>query len=209
MESLHLSAYDFVIIGIIFLFVGRGIWLGLLKQIVPLLALYLGYFAASRYHDQIFPFLRDISDNPKVIFLSAYVILFAATYLAATLLSKGLSYVIQVTITSWFDRLLGALLGVAKAGIVVVLLHIILGTLLAPENEMLRTCQTCPALNDLSELARKTIKDEDIREAFRQKTPAISFKSVQDLMRLSSDTFSGTDQVREMSIAPEESIPVK
>ncbi len=171
MESLQLSAYDFVIIGIIFLFVGRGMWIGLLKQIVPLLALYGGYFVASQYHDQLFPFLRDISDNPKVVFLSAYVILFAVTYLAATLIGKGLSHVIQVTIVSWFDRLLGALLGAAKAGIVVVLLHIILGTLMAPENEMLRTCQTCPALNDLSELARKVIKDDDIREALPTENP--------------------------------------
>ena len=52
MESLQLSGYDFVVIGIFLLFVIRGLWLGLLKQVVPLLALYLGYFAASRYHER-------------------------------------------------------------------------------------------------------------------------------------------------------------
>jgi membrane protein required for colicin V production len=53
MESMHLSAYDFVVAGIVLLLLARGIWLGLLRQITPLLALYFGYFAASRYHDQL------------------------------------------------------------------------------------------------------------------------------------------------------------
>jgi membrane protein required for colicin V production len=209
MESVQLSAYDFVILGIIVLFVGRGIWLGFLKQIIPLLALYFGYFAASRYHDILFPFLRDISENPKVVFLSAYVILFGVTYLFATLLGKGLSYVIQISIASWFDRILGLLLGAAKAGILVVLFHMILGTLMAPENEMLRTCQTCPTLNEMSEMTRKIIKDEDIREALRQQTPAISFETFQGFLLQDSDVYSVPDQAQEMVIAPEKPFSIE
>jgi membrane protein required for colicin V production len=209
MESVQLSAYDFVIIGIIVLFIGRGIWLGFLKQIIPLLALYFGYFAASRYHDILFPFLRDISENPKVVFLSAYVILFGVTYLFATLLGKGLSYVIQISIASWFDRILGLLLGAAKAGILVVLFHMILGTLMAPENEMLRTCQTCPTLNEMSEMTRKIIKDEDIREALRQQTPAISFETFQGFLLQDSEVYSAPDQAQEMVIAPEKHFSIE
>jgi len=209
MESVQLSAYDFVILGIIVLFIGRGIWLGFLKQIVPLLALYFGYFAASRYHDILFPFLNDISDNPKVVFLSAYVILFGATYLFSTLLGKGMSYVVQITIASWFDRILGALLGTAKAGILVVLFHMILGTLMAPENEMLRSCQTCPTLNEMSEMTRKIIKDEDIREALRQQTPAISFETVQDFLLPDSQVYSPFEHTQEMVIAPEKPFSIE
>ena len=183
MESVHLSAYDFVVMGIFLLFVGRGLWLGLLKQVVPLLALYLGYIAAGRYHDQLFPFLSDVSDNPKVVFLTAYVILFVATYVVAALLGKGMAHVIQVTITPWFDKLLGAALGCAKGFILVILIHMILGTLLAPENQMLRSCTSCPALNEAAEATRRIIKDEDIREALRQKEPAIAIEAVQDLLR--------------------------
>ena len=79
MESLHLSPYDFVIAGIVVLLLIRGIWIGLLRQVIPLLALYVGYIVAGRYHDQIYPFLRSVSDNPKVVFLTAYVITFFAT----------------------------------------------------------------------------------------------------------------------------------
>lgn len=183
MESIHLSPYDLVVLGIFFLLVLRGLWLGFLGQVVPLLALYLGYFVASRYHEQLLPFLQDVSTNPKVVFLSAYAILFLVTFLAAALLGKALALVVQVTIAPWFDRLLGMVLGAAKALIIVVLLHIVLGTLLAPENDMLRTCQTCPTLNRLADLTRELIRDEDVREALRQNTPAISLDSINSFLR--------------------------
>ncbi|MBE0582887.1 MAG: CvpA family protein [Desulfofustis sp.] len=182
MESIHLSPYDFVVLGIVALLALRGVWIGFLGQVVPLLALYLGYFAASRYNEQLLPFLQDVSDNPKVIFLSAYAILFIATFLVATLLGKGLALVIQVTIAVWFDRLLGLVLGLAKALMIVVLLHVVLGTLLAPENDMLRSCQTCPTLNRLSDITRELIRDEEMREALRQNAPAISLDYIDSLL---------------------------
>lgn len=209
MESVQLSAYDFVVLGIFLLFIGRGTWLGLLKQIVPLLALYLGYFAASRYHDQLFPFLSDISDNPKVVFLTAYVVIFAITYVASALLGKVMTQVIQVTITPWFDRMLGAFVGFAKALILVILIHMILGTIMAPENPMLRTCETCQVLNDMAEVTRKIIKDEDIREALKQQKPAITLETVQDMFSSETVDEETYTQPQEMSIAPEQPIPVE
>ena len=204
MESMQLSAYDFVVLGIFLLFIGRGVWLGLLKQVVPLLALYVGYFAASRYHDQLFPFLGDVSDNPKVVFLTAYVILFVVTYIVAALLGKVMTHVIQVTITPWFDRLLGAILGFAKGMILIILVHMILGTILAPENQMLRSCQTCPVLNELAESTRKIIKDENIRKALRQQEPAIALEAVQDLLNRDMQKESDDDEPRELVIEQEQ-----
>jgi membrane protein required for colicin V production len=172
----------------------------MLRQVIPLLALYLGYLAASRYHDQLFPFLKNISDNPKVIFLTAYVITFALTYVIAFLIGKALARVIEVIITPWFDRILGAFMGLAAAFIVVILVHMLLGTLMAPENEMLRTCQTCPALNKMSDLTRELIKDEEIREALRHKQPAIIIDEMSSILRQDE---GGEPAAQEMQIAPE------
>ncbi len=200
MESIHLSAYDFVVAGIVVLFLARGIWLGMLRQVIPLLALYLGYLAASRYHDQLFPFLKNISENPKVVFLTAYVITFALTYVIAFLFGKALGRVIQITIVPWFDRILGAFLGLAKALILVILIHMLLGTLMAPENAMLRTCRTCPTLNKMSDITREIIKDPEIREALRHKKPAIAIEEMSSILNQDEDQ---ERPAQEMKIAPE------
>lgn len=173
-----LTPYDMVILGLFAVLIGRGIWLGLLKQVTGLVALYLGYFAASQYHDVIFPVLKNVSDNPKVVFLTSYVILFVATYIVVMLIGKGLGYVISLTITSWFDKILGGLVGFAKALILAVMLHMILGTVLAPENQMLRTCMTCDALNDAADFTRKFIRDENVRQSLLQQEPAIAIDTV-------------------------------
>lgn len=183
MESFSgLTAYDLVIVGLFALLIGRGIWLGLLKQVTGFVALYLGYLAASQYNDKIFPFLRDISENPKVIFLTGYVILFVATYVLVMLLGKGMGYVLQLTITGWFDRLLGAVIGFGKALILTVLLHMILGTVLAPENQMLRTCATCDALNTAAEFTRELIRNEEVRKSLLQQKPAIALDTVKEYL---------------------------
>ncbi len=178
--GINLTGYDFVVIGLFALFIARGIWLGLLKQVTGLLALCLGYVVASQYHDRLFPFLKDLSDNPKVVFVASVVILFVATYVVTMLIGKVLAYVIEITISKWFDRSLGALLGVIKAAVVVIFLHMILSSILAPENAMLRECQTCNALNKAADYTRAIIQDEEVREALMQKTPAISAEDVRE-----------------------------
>jgi membrane protein required for colicin V production len=177
-----MTTYDLVIVGLFVLLVGRGIWLGLLRQVTGFVALYFGYLAASRYSDRILPFLRDISENPKVIFLTSYVILFVVTYVVVMLLGKALGYVLQLTITSWFDRFLGAVVGFGKAIILAVLLHIILGTVLAPENQMLRTCVTCDALNGVAGVTRELISNEETRKALLQQQPAIAIDAVKGFL---------------------------
>lgn len=174
----NVTTYDFMVLGALLLLVSRGLWLGFLKQVIGLVALYFGYIFASQYHDKLFPFLRDFSSNPKVVFLCSYALLFIATYILAMLLGKGLSFVIQITMTGWFDRLLGGVLGFAKGILLVVLVHMILGTVLAPESQMLRTCETCDELNVASDIARELIRNEDARKALMQKAPAITVETI-------------------------------
>ena len=182
-----MTAYDMVVVGLFALLIGRGIGLGFLKQITGLLALYLGYFAASQYHDRIFPVLRGISENTKVVFLASYLILFVATYVVVMLMGKVLRHIIQLTIAGWFDRMLGAVVGFAKAAILVVLVHILLGTVLAPENQLLRSCLTCDVLNSAADVSRELIRDEDVRKALIQQQPAISLDAVKEYLTPSGE----------------------
>jgi membrane protein required for colicin V production len=175
-----LTGYDLVVIGLFALMVIRGVWLGFLKQITVLLALYLGYIVAGQYHDRIFPFLREVSKNPKVVFFAAYAILFIATYVAVMLAGKGLAYVMQLTITSWFDKMLGGILGGAKALILIILIHMILTMAVPPENTSFSTCRTCNALTKTVNFSRDLIKDEDVRKALMQQKPAISAQDVKE-----------------------------
>jgi len=175
-----LTGYDLVVLVLFALLILRGIWLGFLKQVTGLLALYLGYIVAGQYHDRISPFLREISTNPKVVFFASYVILFVVTYVAVMLAGKGLAYVMQLTVTGWFDKILGGILGGAKALLLIIIVHIVLTLVIPPENKMLTACRTCNALNKTAGFARDLIKDEDVKKALTQQKAAISAQNVKE-----------------------------
>ena len=171
--GLNMTAYDLVIVAIFIFFMARGIWVGLLGQVTVIVALYVGYLVSGQYHDKLFPFLRGVSANPQVVFLLAYAILFACTYVLTMLAGKALTGVMQLTIAGWFDKVLGAIFGAVKALILALLLHMLLTTFLAPDTPLLRQCQLCPYLSQALALSQQLIKDDKVRQAFQKKMPAI------------------------------------
>ena len=84
--------------------------------------------------------------------------------------------VVELTVAGWFDKLLGGVLGLVKAGVLIVLLNMVLSGILAPENKMLKSCMSCPYVNQATDYVRSLIKDDTLREAFLQKKPAIAEK---------------------------------
>lgn len=201
-----ITIYDIVVIGLFAILIGRGIWLGFLRQITGLVALYIGYIAAGQYHDKFFPFLRGLSDNPEIVFLASYALMFIATFLVVALIGKLLAHIVQISIVGWFDRFLGGILGSAKALIIVVLIHMVLGVVLPPESKLIRTCQTCGSLDEAVEVTRQLIKNEDVRKAFRQRESAISLDAVKDaLAPLSSSVLGSGDSQNSVRPAGEQS----
>lgn len=172
--GLNMNGYDLAIAAIFVFFMARGIWVGLLHQITVVISLYVGYLVAGQYHDRLFPFLRGVSDNPQLVFLLAYAIVFAGTYVVAMLAGKGLTRVVQLTIAGWFDKLLGALFGTVKALIIVILLHMLITTFVAADTPLLQKSLLVPSLSQATVLFQQVIKDEKVRQAFQKKEPAIA-----------------------------------
>ncbi len=177
-NAFYLTGFDFVIIALLLLFTLRGLWIGFLRQVTTLVALLVGFVIAGQYHDKLFPFLRGLTENHHAVFWVSYVILFGLTYIVTMLFGKGLAKVVELTVAGWFDKLLGGILGAAKACVVIVLMNMVLSGVLAPENSMLRDCHFYPYMKQGTEFFRSLIKDDTIRRAFSEKTPAISDKTL-------------------------------
>lgn len=174
--ALHLTGFDFVVMALLLLLTIRGLWIGFLRQITTLVALLVAYLIAGQYHDKLFPFLRALTENPHTVFWVSYVLLFFLAYVLTMLLGKGLAKVVELTIAEWFDKLLGGVVGILKAGVLIVLLNMLLSGLLAPENSMLRQSTFSPYVNQATDIFRSYIKSDTLRNSFSQKKPAIAEK---------------------------------
>lgn len=176
------TTYDFVVIAILTIFLVRGVMVGLLRQISFFVALYFSYFMTSRYAGDFEQYFSSLSNNPKVVFIASYVVLFLLSYLFFFFVGKILKQVVEVSIVSFFDKILGAFIGLGKGILVVITIHMILGTMLAPENRMLRECASCELLDESCEAARSIIKDPEIRKAMKAKKPAIPLDKIKEYL---------------------------
>ena len=95
---------------------------------------------------------------PTVASIVLNILLCGAILRFSGFLSKILGEAGSHTLSKIFNLLLGGILGLAKAVLLVVLMHMVLGTVLAPENPLLRNCETCDELNTATGLALELIR---------------------------------------------------
>ena len=161
---------------VLVLFVGllvRGAFVGCVRQLAFVLALAFGYLLAGRYQGVVAPFLSSWIANAGLRFFVAYLIVFFVVYLAVMLLGVGLRKVLQVSFLSWFDRLVGGLLGGAKAVFLAVLLYMGLAVFLSGASPVFTESFTAPWLRRGAELLTTILQDRETRERLLPRPPAI------------------------------------
>lgn len=108
----------------------KGFTTGLIVEISTLLALILGVFVSLKYAGMTEEFLKDFVDISESY---SYYVAFAVTFLLIIviihLLGKLLTRLIDMVSLGLFNKLLGIVLGVAKAAIVVCVVLFILNAL--------------------------------------------------------------------------------
>ncbi len=151
----------------------RGLMVGFVRQLAFVFALVLGYLLAGRYHGLVSPALASLIGNAGLRFLVAYGLTFLAVYLAVMLLGVGLRKVMQVTFLSWFDRLLGGLLGAGKAVFVGTLLYMGLAVFLSGTSPVFTDSLCAPWLRHSAEFLTQVLQDQEARNRLLPRPPAI------------------------------------
>ena len=168
-----LTYFDLVVAGIFLFFLARGIWIGCMRQLAAFFALVGSYYLAGQYAARLLPFTERLVDNPKLIFLCSFALIFLVAALVFTLIGKVLYRILQITLLGWLDRIFGLLLGGAKAAVVASLLYMVVASSLSTTNDLLRKSYTSPYLQQGGELLQRCIDDPGLRKYFLPKEPAI------------------------------------
>lgn len=169
-----MNAIDLGVIAIILLFLIRGIWIGFVRQLASLAGLILGYLFAGRYYEQMSPRLAPVISSPQLSFLVTYVLLFLAVFLGAMALGFVLKKVMSLSLLGWFDRLLGGVFGLVKAGVVVTVGFMVLSGMLADANPLMTGSRTAPYLAKSSRFLLSFVSDQNLHRLLLPKEPALA-----------------------------------
>ena len=141
-----MNSIDFGVIAIILIFLVRGIWIGFVRQLASLAGLILGYLFAGRYYEQISPRLSSMIPSPQLCFLVTYALLFLAVFCGVLALGFVLKKVMSISLLSWFDRFMGGIFGLVKAGVLTTVGFMVISGLLADNNPLMTNSLASPYL---------------------------------------------------------------
>ena len=169
-----MTSLDALILVILVAFCVRGLWTGLVSQLAFLAALVLGFVAAGSFYERLAPQVQEFIGPPQIAFFATFTVLFLLVYLLVVLVGASLKRVVKVSLLGWFDRLMGGLLGLAKGFLLATLLFMALAGLLSHSNVFLRKAYFYPLFTRSSQGVLKLVRDDELREHFRPRDPAIT-----------------------------------
>ena len=129
-----MTQVDNLILAVIAISSAFGVRRGFIKEIMSLLSWIAALLVSRVYSVSFASILENLIDNPSVRYVIAFSILFVIIIMLGTLLNHLMSKLLVVTGLKTIDRLLGAVFGVAR-GTVIVLVFLFVLNVFVSESE--------------------------------------------------------------------------
>ena len=129
-----MTQVDNLILAVIAISSAFGVWRGFIKEILSLLSWIAALLVSRVYSESLAGMLGSLIDNPSVRYVTAFSVLFVIIIMLGTLLNHLMSKLLVVTGLKTIDRLLGAVFGVAR-GTVIVLVFLFVLNVFVSESE--------------------------------------------------------------------------
>ena len=151
---------DWAIVAILGLSTLISLKRGFVKEALSLLAWVVAFLVSTGFSVRLSTQLTEFIANDSIRYVSAYVLLFAATLMLGSLLNMLLAQIIKVTGLSGADRLLGTVFGFTRGLVVVlVLLFVMREVLPVEEQQSVEQSLLVPHLTIVEQWARQNFSD--------------------------------------------------
>ena len=137
---------DYAVLGVLLLCIFWGLWRGLVREVVSILGWIIAFLAANLFAAPLAQEMPEQIPTPELRLAAAFVVVFIASLVVTTLLGLILSKLVKAIGLESLDRLLGAAFGVAKAGLILAALALLLGLTSAPRKPFWRDSVSGPPL---------------------------------------------------------------
>lgn len=145
-----MTVFDYVALGILGVSVGVSLWRGMLREILALAAWVIAFLVAQYYAAPVAPLLPAGIPGAELRLVIGFVSVFVGTLLGMSLIVMAVSAVVKKAGLDLADRLLGAVFGLAR-GILIVLVLVLLGGLTAlPREPAWRDAMLAPPFEALA-----------------------------------------------------------
>ena len=145
-----MTAYDIAIIVVLAASVSIGVYRGLVREVLSLAILVTALVVAVKFSELPEVWLPDLELGNYLLTGSdlqiglMFSLLLVAVLVVGGLLKKAVSGAVRRSFMNWFDRVLGAVFGFVRGGVIVLVLVLLAGLTQLPFAERWRTSALIP-----------------------------------------------------------------
>lgn len=129
-----MTAFDYTVLTILGLSIIFSVMRGLVKEVLSILAWFVAFYVGRTYTDQMLPLIPADLPSESLRTLAAFLVLFLATLLLASLLAIAISAIFKKIGLGWLNRVLGAFFGAFRGVLIVCILVLLAGMTEIPKD---------------------------------------------------------------------------
>ncbi len=154
-----MTAFDYAVIAVVVLSVGMGWWRGLVYEAVTLLSWVVAYMLSRGLAADVAIYLPAALDGEVTRTAVAFALLFVVVLMLGSILAWALSKVVQSTELASLDGSLGALFGLLRGVVLVLVLVLLAGMTELPRTTAWRDALSSGTLETVAVEARTLLPD--------------------------------------------------
>jgi len=144
-----------------------GLFKGLVKEVISLLAVIIGLIGASRLYEGISPLLGNIGLGEQAAKILSFFILFIIIFIAIVLIGKLIHKFVHAIFLGWINRLGGVGFGFLRGIVVSSIIIIILTITLSEKAPSLTQSKLTPHIMSISKVLLSLVP-EDLQKRFME-----------------------------------------
>ena len=146
----HMTAFDYAVLGIVGLSVIVSIWRGVVREVLALLSWVIAFVIAQGYAHSVAAWLPSGLANPSLRLLIAFIVLFLGVLLLAALVAILISRLVRSVGLGPVDRGVGAIFGLLRGMLAVLILVLLCGLTSVPQHPVWREAMLSPPLEAIA-----------------------------------------------------------
>jgi len=187
------TAFDVMTIAVVGLSTALAFWRGFVRVVMSLVAWVAAVVLAIHYSSSIAEMLPEFGGSPTARYIAAFALILVGILVLGTLIGWLLARMIRAIGLGFLDRILGALLGMARGVLIVVIGVLIAGLTVLPRQDWWQNSLFAPTFVTLALSLRPWLPQAmrarlDYRPAERTRTKPVKQAAVEQATLLQAGT---------------------
>ena len=161
-----MTAFDYAVLAVLGLSLLLGVWRGLASEVLALAAWIVAFLAGKMLAPEMAPLFGEWIREPALRYAAAFGVIAVLVLAVAAIARLLLSKLLRAVGLGPLDRFLGAAFGVARGGLIVMLLVLIGGMTTQPQEAWWREAKLAPPL-ETAALASKPWLPTEVAKRIR------------------------------------------